>query len=59
MEKLEPGQEILASHIQELLTDVKNGDFGDFSSKVHDLPKMALMKRLDIIRKNLIEGDYD
>lgn len=56
---LEPGQMILVSHLEELLSEAKAGQFGDFTSTDYATPKMELVKRLDIIKNNVIEGDYD
>ena len=56
---MEKGQEVLAQDLKELLTEIENGEFGDFTSSKYATPKMELAKRFLELRENVINGKYD
>lgn len=57
--KLEKGQEKLIEHLLELLTEAKNGEFGDFTNEKYPAPKIALREKLLLLADNVVQGIYD
>ena len=56
---LEKGQKVLLNDLEELLLEVGNGEFGDFSNNKYPAPKVALAQKLNDLRENVINGKYD
>ena len=56
---LEQGQWILANDLKELLAEVEKGEFGDFSNDKYAAPKMELVKKLEELKQNTLNGKYD
>ena len=56
---LEPGQRILSNELRELLKEVEAGEFGDFSNDKYAEPKMELVKKLEELKQNTLNGKYD
>lgn len=56
---LEKGQQVLVEDLKFLLAEVEAGEFGDFSSKKYATPKIALVEKLNTLRENVINGNYD
>lgn len=57
--ELEKGQQILKQDLEELLEEVKNGEFGDLSNDKYSAPKTELIEKFRQLSKNVIEGKYD
>jgi hypothetical protein len=55
----DPGHIALFEDVSELLADVKSGEFHDYLNVKYDMPKTELVRRLNIIRDNIINGLYD
>lgn len=53
------GDRILIQDLQELLTEAMKGEFGDFTNKKHDAPKIALRFKLLELADNVMYGKYD
>lgn len=53
------GEQKLVEDLEELLTEAKNGEFGDFTNNKYPAPKMALADKLHELRNNVINGKYD
>lgn len=56
---MEKGQEILIKDLEALLSEVKAGEFGDFSNMKYVNPKMKLRVKLAELVNNVDEGKYD
>lgn len=56
---MEKGQLILIDDLEALLTEAKNGQFGDFTNSKYAAPKMVLCGKLHQLRENVIAGKYD
>ena len=56
---IEKGQEVLIKDLEELLAEVKVGEFGDFTNKKYPAPKVALREKLLELSENVIKGKYD
>jgi len=57
--ELELGQKELVKDLKNLLEEVENGEFGDFSNNKYVTPKMELRKKFLELAQNVIEGKYD
>ena len=57
--EIEKGQEILAIDLRELLQEVENGEFGDFTNDKYPTPKITLAQKFHELRQNVINGKYD
>lgn len=57
--KIEKGSKILVNDLKELLKEAESGEFGDFTNSKYETPKIALVKKLESLRENVIDGKYD
>ena len=55
----EAGQQLLVADLEALLADARAGEFGDFTNRKYDAPKMSLGQILHELRENVINGKYD
>lgn len=53
------GDRLLIQDLQELLAEAMKGEFGDFTNKKYDAPKMALRFKLLELADNVMYGKYD
>lgn len=53
------GHDLLVKDLNDLLEKARSFEFHDFKNEKYPAPKMALVEKLDIIRKKVIDGAYD
>lgn len=57
---MEPtGQQALHDDVSALLFEIKQGEFGDFTNEKYPAPKVALARKFEELRQNVISGKYD
>ena len=59
MTNLEPGQKVLLDDMQNIMSEIERGEFGDFTNSTYSVPKMALVNKLHEVINNVINGKYD
>ena len=59
MENIDKGHEDLVSHLELLLIEAKEFEFHDFKNNEYPAPKIELVSRLELLKKNAIDGVYD
>lgn len=57
--QLEKGQKVLLDDLQDLMNEVRKGEFGDFSNNKYPAPKIALMEKFGTLKTNVMNGKYD
>jgi len=56
---LDEGSQKLVADLEDMLTEAKAGEYGDFTNNKYAAPKMALVNQLDAMREKAINGEYD
>jgi len=56
---MEKGQHILQKDLEELLHEVRSGEFGDFTNNKYPAPKVELVNKLIDLQENVMRGKYD
>lgn len=57
--ELEPGQVSLIEDLENLLVEVRAGEFGDFTNEKYPLPKVELRKKFLEMADRVANGEYD
>jgi hypothetical protein len=53
------GNQKLVTDLEDLLLEARTGEFGDFTNDKYPAPKVALVGKLETLKQNVINGNYD